>query len=156
MAGFIGREDQYEKDFGNIIKEIYEDIDALDEELKANANSSFMLNRDLWEEEANELMELLGIDDYKIDLSNIPDESLKTIFRRFDILSDGEDLDDFFMTFDDDGYFSIEKSPEKKLYALGYSLGEYGRLGMCYILLPDQNFFNGYINGKANNRAKQR
>ena len=149
MAGFR-RNDSYEDDFGKTIREIYEDIDRRIEDRKEEINlpDQVEIQPIFWEEEANQILQEVGID-YEFNADNVPQDRMDRIYNYYS--PSAEEIDDDAVYVDVDPipkYYAGDKDYKQELNKLGYTLGKVGNVGMYYRLLIDLNFSRGYWLGK--------
>ncbi len=148
MAGFYGRNDYYEKDPLDEIRDNYDSMDSDDElhRLEDGFNQDVVDETSItvWHCELSDLLEELGFH-YEIDLEKEPRDRILRLFNHYDPLS---------ITYDENGdsmyinplpYYHFEGEDDKKgLFDLGYKIGIGGTLGEYYKFLPIIDFSRGY------------
>lgn len=136
----------------DVTDEINENYDIIDSDKKTYIASKTNMDEEmldiLWEDEANNILQDLGID-YYLEVSKMPYNRLERIRNYYEKKSWSSDNQGN-IVYDDPMpyYYSSGRKPEVELFDLGYKLGEMGSLGTYYLLLPDINFSRGFWKGK--------
>lgn len=134
MAGFAGRELEFENDFGKEINDNYEAEDVF-EKNQISHEEELEYDIQLWEDDIRDYLEKKDII-FNIDTISIPIDRKIRLHEEY--FPKSIDVDDYGHTFGIDrtlDFYPQSQEPEEALKEIGIYLGKCDAVGDCYKLL---------------------